>query len=158
MRKLFLLLALSAAGCSDAAPTQARRGHEVFGPCAQALAAGLFAEEKAKDPGAAARLLKESGAADEAAFLALSAREILVRYGVVLALTQAQGAEFAAGRFDDPGNRKRVEETLAGIQKAGLALPETARYAIDQVRKGAWSGLNLEFAARLLWSEAARPR
>ncbi|HEX7899536.1 MAG TPA: hypothetical protein VF950_17340, partial [Planctomycetota bacterium] len=85
-------------------------------------------------------------------------RELLVRYGVVLALTEAQATEFRAGRFDDAGNRARVKDTLAKFEKDKLPLPEVCRYAADGVRSGAAKGLDLEFAARVLWAEAMRPR
>jgi hypothetical protein len=158
MRRLLPVLLLAAAGCSrDSAQAQVRRGHATFGPVARAVAAGLAAETKAKDPADFAKLLKESGSPDEAAFVDLSARELLVRYGVVLATTDAQAVEYAAGRFDDAGNRARVEETLAALQKGGLPLPEVGRYVVDRVRSG-WAGLSLEFAARILWAELMRPR
>ena len=153
-----LLLLLLAAGCKDSSPAQAERGQEVFQGAARVLAAGLIAETKARDPGALTKLLEAAGVKDEAAFIDQSAREILVRYGVVLALTDAQAAEFRAGRFDDAGNRKRVDETVQAFEKSKLPLPEVCRYALDRVRAGDWKGLELEFAARVLWAEVMRPR
>jgi hypothetical protein len=158
MRRLFPLLLL-AAGCGrDTAHEQVRRGHATFGASARALAAGLVAETKAASPDDFKKLLASSGAADEAAFVDASAREILVRYGVVLATTDEQARDYAAGRFDDPGNRTRVQDTLAGFARAKAPLPEVGRYAADRVRAGDWTGLNLEFAARILWAELMRPR
>lgn len=135
-----------------------RRGHTTFGPSARALVVGLAAEEKARSSEAFQKMVSASGAADEAAFVEASVREILVRYGVVLATTAAQAADYAAGRFDDAGNRRRVEESLAGLAKANQALPEVCRYSIARVRAGDWTGLHLEFAARLLWAELMRPK
>jgi hypothetical protein len=158
MRRLLALLPLLAGCGQDSAPAQARRGHELFEPAARALAAGLLAESKARDAAEAAKLLEAAGAKDETAFLDLSTREILVRYGTVLAITEAAAVEFRAGRFDDPGNRKRVTETLEAFEKNKLPLPEVCRYAVNRVRAGEWTGLQLEFAARLLWAESMRPR
>ena len=155
----FLPLLLLAAGCGrDAAHEQVRRGHTTFGPSARALVSGLVAETKLKSPEELKQLIAASGAADEAAFIDASAREILVRYGVVLATTDAQAADYAAGRFDDAGNRTRVQETLAGFVQQKLALPEVCRYAVDRVQAGDWSGLQLEFSARILWAELMRPK
>lgn len=159
MRRLFAaLLPLLAACGQDSAPAQARRGHEVFESTARAFAAGLFAETRAKDPAAADALLKASGAADDAAFAEIAARETLVRYGLVLALTEERAADFRAGRFDDPGNRARVSEYAAALEKNKIPLPEISRYAYERARSGAATGLELEFAARVLWAETARPR
>ncbi len=159
MRRYSWLLLLAAGGGCDSAADQVRRGHELFAPSARKLSAGLLAETKARDPEGAARLLAEAGLGkDEEAFLAHSVQQILVRYGVVLSLTEEQAAAFRAGRFDDAGNRRRVDETLPALRKDGGALPDLCRYAIDRVRAGDWTALDLEFAARLLWGEAMRPR
>ena len=158
MRRLFALVLL-AAGCgSDSATSQARRGQELFLPPARTVAAGLLAETRGRDPSAADRLLAESGLKDDAAFVEHAARETLVRYGVVLALTEDQASGFRQGRFDDAGNRARVNQTLEAFEKNRLPLPEVCRYAADGVRSGAATGLDLEFAARILWAELMRPR
>lgn len=159
MRRLpAALVALLAACGQDSAPAQAKRGQEIFEGTARAFAAGLFAETRAQDPTAADALLKASGAANDAAFADLAAAETLVRYGLVLALTDAQAAAFRAGRFDDPGNRERVKEYAAALEKNKTPLPEIARYAFERARSGAARGLELEFAARVLWAETMRPR
>lgn len=158
MRRLLFGLLL-AAGCGqDAAPAQARRGQEIFETPARTLAAGLVAETRAKDPAAADRLIASAGLKDDAAFVEMATRELLTRYGVVLALTDAQAADFKAGRFDDEGNRKRVKETLERFATTRLPLPDVCRYALEGARSGAASGLDLEFATRILWAEAMRPR
>src|SRR5262245_9535165 len=101
MRRLLFALLL-AAGCGqDSAPAQAKRGQDLFDAPARTLAAGLVAETRAKDPATADRLLASAALKDDAAFAEMAARELLTRYGVVLALTDAQAAEFRAGRFDD---------------------------------------------------------
>ena len=157
MRRLFWLLLPAAVGC-DSAADQIRRGHGIFAPCARKLSAGLLAETKARDAAEAAKLLAEAGSVDEAAFVEMSAQQVLVRYGTVLSISEAQAADFAAGRFDDEGNRRRIDEVMKSFGKGGLPLPEVGRYAIDRVRAGDWKALDLEFAARLLWAESVRPR
>ncbi len=157
MRRHCWILLLAAAGGCDSAAEQVRRGHEIFAPCARKLASGLLAELKARDPEAAAKLVAAAELGSEEAFLAHSAQQILIRYGVAFSLPEERAAELHAGRFDDAGNRKRVDETLA-VLKDGPALPDACRYTIDRVRAGDWRGLDLEFAARLLWGEAMRPR
>lgn len=158
MRRALTLLLL-AAGCGqDSAPAQARRGQELFETTARTFAAGVFAETRGRDPATADKLVAAAGLKSDAEFVEMATRELLVRYGVVLALTEAQAAEFRAGRFDDAGNRKRVQETLVAFEKGNIPLPEVCAYAVRGVKNGAATGLDLEFAARILWAEALRPR
>ena len=158
MRRFLALLPLLAGCGQDSAAAQARRGHEIFEPAARALAAGLLAETKTRDPAGASKLLEAAGVKSEAELIALSTREILVRYGIALSITEERAVEYRAGRFDDAGNLRRMTEVLELIEKNKVPFPDACRFAVERVNAGEWRGLQLEFAARILWAETARPR
>ncbi len=156
-----LLLALSGveglAACSEKPePTAIQRGAVLFEPCARKLASTIAADLKKSDAAGFDRYLKEIGGKDEADLVAKVARETLLNYAEALSVSSSMEAELKAGRFDDPLAERKVKAALDKFAQPKMSPPHLCKVLIDGRNAGQWrSGLDLEFAARVLSGEAA---
>ena len=143
-------------GPAPAGATPIQGGASLFAPAASQLGAGMAADLKARDAAAFQRYIHELGGKEESDLARKVATEVLSRYADALSISAAMEAELKSGKFDDVWNRKKVRSALGKFVERKEKLPEVCRVAVEKVQSGEWgSGLQLEFAARMIEGELA---
>lgn len=151
MRLVAVLVLLAAVSCSpEAPPTPPKRTAAPFVPAVEQLGEVIAGDLKKQDEKAYAQYLQETGSKDAAELGRRIGKEILLRYGDALGVEESKAQEFAAGKFDDDGNRKRVNASIGKFADTKATLPEVCRVAIQKVQSGEWKGIHLELTVRIL--------
>jgi hypothetical protein len=132
------------------------RGAAFFTPAAEKLSEVLVAE---LSPEAVKQYLEETKSSDTAALRRVISGEIMKNFAAAMSLTEAQEADLKAGKYADADNLKRVRAAAAKFADTKVMVPKVCQVALLKVESGTWkSGLQLEFAARLLEGHLATGR
>jgi len=160
MRSWVGVLALAFAGCDRTPePTAIQRGEAVFRPVADKLASGIAAELKKTDAAGFDRYVKEIGGKDEGDLVRKISTETLAHYAEALSMSSAKQADLSAGRFDDPMNLRKINSAIGTFTKSKAKVPHVCQALLEKYSAGEWkSGLELEFAARILEGQVLMPK
>ena len=160
MRSWIGVLALLFAGCDRAPePTAIQRGEAVFRPVADKLASDIAAELKKSDAAGFDRYVKEIGGKDEGDLVRKISTETLAHYAESLSMSSSKQADLRAGRFDDPMNLRKINSAIGTFTKSKVKVPHVCQALLQKYDAGEWrSGLELEFAARILEGQVLLPK
>ena len=151
-----LLAVLTSTSCDSRTPAQ--RGAEMFRPAAEKLGEAQAGDLKAKAEKAYQQYLQETGAKDEAELGRKLAAQHLEHYAAALSLTADQAKDFAAGKFNDVENRKKLNALISKYVEGKAAVSPVGRLVVLKTQAGTeWNtGLQLELALRILESELGK--
>jgi hypothetical protein len=150
-RAAVTLVALAALASCGKTPIE--RGAELFRPAAEKLGQAQAAELKAKYDKAYKQYLQETGSKDEAELGRKFSVEHLKHYAAALAVSEAQEADFKAGKFRDVERRMRFNEVATRYAEGSTSM--VGRLILTKSQAGPeWtSGLQLELSIRIMESD-----
>jgi len=148
------VLILLAACAEKPEPTAIQRGETLFRPCAEKLGSTIAGDLKKSNPAGFDQYLKEIGGKTEADLVAKIATETLKQYAEALSVSSSKEADLKAGRFDDGLAERKIKAAQDRFALPKASIPHLCKVLNDGRNAGQWkSGLDLEFAARLLYAE-----
>ena len=153
MRRFTLALLLVPTLSCQKAPTPEERGAALFRPAADKLGMAMAVDLKAKANAAYEKYLKETGSKDEAELGRKLGAQHLVRYAGALAVSEAEEADLKAGKVSDVERRKKFNDVASRYVAGGTSMVGSMILTKSQAGPEWTSGLQLEFAVRILEAE-----
>ena len=154
MRRGAVVLLLLAACAEKPEATAIQRGEALFAPCAQKLGSTIAGDLKKSNPAGFDQYLKEIGGKEEADLVRKIARETLKQYAEALSVSSAKESDLKAGRFDDDLAERKIKAAQERFALPKVGLPHLCKVLLEGRSTGQWkSGLDLEFASRVLYAE-----